>query len=171
MWYASISIWTHIWKHLEDLSGDGKDTTGVHLISQLCSCRSVPLGGEQKGRSITAARQRHPSGKHQGKVRDRLKYRNQQQALLLYVLLYYKYVLYVIYVYNFYAWIACKLQGSEWDIINLDFHISPDVTEQCLLEVAGLLFVLLPPTHLQVSPPLEQLWGFHPGRQTETYVE
>lgn len=51
---------THIWEHFEDLVGDGKDSIGVHLVPQLGPCRSVPLGGEQKGRSITAARQRHP---------------------------------------------------------------------------------------------------------------
>lgn len=41
----------------------------------------------------------------------------------------------------------------------------------CLLEVAGLLLVLLPPTHLQVPPPLKQVGGFHPGRQAERLVE
>lgn len=70
--HSSSRIGTHIWEHLEDFRGDGKDAAGVHLISQLCSCRSVPLGGEQKWGSITAARQRHPTGKHKGRVKDRL---------------------------------------------------------------------------------------------------
>lgn len=56
---------THIWKHLEDLRGDGKDTAGIHLVPQFGPCRRVLLGGEQKGRSVTAASQRHPSGGHQ----------------------------------------------------------------------------------------------------------
>lgn len=52
-----------MWKHLKDLIGDRKNTTGVHLVSQLAPCRSVSLGGEQKGRSVTAAGQRHPMGR------------------------------------------------------------------------------------------------------------
>lgn len=53
---------THIGEHLEDLGGDGKDAAGVHLVPQLGAGGGVPLGGEQKGRSVAAARQRHPSG-------------------------------------------------------------------------------------------------------------
>ena len=53
---------THIREHLEDLSCDGQDATGVHLIPQLGPCRCVPLGGEQEGGSVTAAGQRRPSG-------------------------------------------------------------------------------------------------------------
>lgn len=36
-------------------------------------------------------------------------------------------------------------------------EISSAEVESCLLEVAGLLLALLPPTHLQVSPSLKQL--------------
>ena len=57
---------THIWEHFEDFGGDGKDPAGVHLVPQLGPCGSVPLGGEQKGGSVTASRQRHPSGRHRG---------------------------------------------------------------------------------------------------------
>lgn len=55
---------THIGEHLEDLSSDGQDATGVHLIPQLGACWGVPLGGEQEGGCITATRQRHPSGEN-----------------------------------------------------------------------------------------------------------
>lgn len=43
--------------------------------------------------------------------------------------------------------------------------------ECCSLEVAVLLLALLPLTHLQVSPSLKQVWGFHPGRQAERLVQ
>lgn len=55
---------THIWEHFEDLGGDGKDPAGVHLVPQLGARGGVPLGGEQEGRSIAAAGQRHPTGAH-----------------------------------------------------------------------------------------------------------
>lgn len=42
---------------------------------------------------------------------------------------------------------------------------------ESLLEVAGLLLVLAPLTHLQVSPSLKQLRGFHPGIQAQRLTE
>lgn len=59
-WNTMRRWWTHVRKHLEDLSGDGQDAAGVHLIPQLGSWGCVPLGGEQEGWGIAAARQRHP---------------------------------------------------------------------------------------------------------------
>lgn len=43
--------------------------------------------------------------------------------------------------------------------------------ECCSLEVAVLLLARLPLTHLQVSPSLKQVWGFHPGGQAERLVQ
>lgn len=57
---------THIWKHFEDLGGDGEDPAGVHLVPQLGARRGVPLGGKQKGGSIAASGQRHPTGRRKG---------------------------------------------------------------------------------------------------------
>lgn len=59
---------THIWEHFEDLGGDGEDPAGVHFVPQLGARGGVPLGGEQEGRSIAAARQGHPAagGEEQG---------------------------------------------------------------------------------------------------------
>lgn len=65
-WYTVYCYnWnTHVRKHLEDLSTDGQDATGVHLIPQLGACWSVPLGCEQEGGCITTPRQRHPIGEN-----------------------------------------------------------------------------------------------------------
>lgn len=60
---------THIWEHFEDLGGDGKDPAGVHLVAQLGARRGVPPGGEEEGRGIAAARQRHPTGGRRGESR------------------------------------------------------------------------------------------------------
>ena len=59
-----------------------------------------------------------------------------------------------------------------WDLMNLHIktNVCPTQNELCLLEVVVFLLVLLPLTHLQVSPSLKQVWGFHPGRQAERLV-
>lgn len=49
----------------------------------------------------------------------------------------------------------CTLQVQFFKLKSVRFLFAE--LEKRLLEVAGLLFALLPPAHLQVSPPLKQL--------------